>query len=128
MSLIKNHQEQGIVENTSVESEETSVHEPQHPMLKWKGPQKEEKRDHLEEYNEVQPFEDSEGLIGMLKRRAKQVYAGAKAAKKAFKKGSKIEKKKQKKKKAVKAKAKAEKAKEEAEKAAGSDESDSDSE
>ena len=36
---------------------------PQHPMLQWSGPSPESKRDHLEDYEEVQPFEESEGFM-----------------------------------------------------------------
>lgn len=45
--------------------EKKSDHLPQHPMLQWSAPSPEQKRDHLEDYKEVQPFEESEGFLDM---------------------------------------------------------------
>lgn len=60
MSFIK--KELNIVENAE-KVEEVSDHLPQHPMLQWSGPEPESKRDHLEDYEEVKPFEESEGFL-----------------------------------------------------------------
>ena len=124
-----------VVEENLPIPEPSEEHIPQHPMLQWDGPTAAPKRDHLEDYNEVQPFENAEGPIGWLRRKAGQAYAGAKAAKKAFSKGVSKEKGHQVKKKAAKAKVKAAKAQAKAveaqvkaDKAADSSDSDSDSE
>ena len=63
MSFIK--KELKIVEEVGEveEAEEVSYHAPQHPMLQWSGPERKSKRDHLEDYKEVKPFEESEGFL-----------------------------------------------------------------
>ena len=43
--------------------EKVSDHLPQHPMLQLSGPFTESKRDHLERYEEVHPFEKSESWM-----------------------------------------------------------------
>jgi len=43
--------------------EKVSDHLPQHPMLQLSGPFTESKRDHLERYEEVHPFEKSESYF-----------------------------------------------------------------
>jgi hypothetical protein len=60
MSLFK--KELNIVEKVE-KVEKVSDPLPQHPMLQWSGPSSESKRDHLEDYEEVQPFEESEGFM-----------------------------------------------------------------
>ena len=63
MSFI--NKELKIVENVeNVEKdEEVSYHLPQHPVLQWSGPEPKSKHDHLEDYKEVKPFEQSEGFL-----------------------------------------------------------------
>jgi len=65
MSFIK--KESNIVENELVS--EVSDYIPQHPMLQWSGQAAVPKRDHLEDYKEVRPFEESEGLWSDLKNK-----------------------------------------------------------
>ena len=59
---------------------------PQHPMLQYQI-QSEEKTDHLENYVEVNPFEDTENVFGDMFRSAKKKVS------KIFKKDKKTEKK-----------------------------------
>ena len=84
-------------------------HAPQHPMLKYTGPTAPAVRDHLEEYDEVRPFEESEGLKGWVKRKKKAFKAGIDSisgsmakAREAGKKAESIEATRQLKKKAAK--------------------------
>jgi|TARA_B110000977_G_scaffold154214_1_gene196012 hypothetical protein len=64
---------------------------PQHPMLHYKI-QSEEKTDHLENYVEVNPFEDTENVFGDMFRSAKKKIS--KIFKKDKKKDTKTDKKK----------------------------------
>tara|TARA_B110000091_G_scaffold93190_1_gene101679 strand:+ start:319 stop:639 length:321 start_codon:yes stop_codon:yes gene_type:complete len=61
--------------------EEEESYIPQHPMLQYKA-QAKEKTDHLVNYVEIDPFEDSENIFGDMYRSAKKKVT------KIFKKGS----------------------------------------
>ena len=71
-----------IYKKTSAEPVPANVqtdYVPQHPMLAFKGPKKIAIDDHLDEYSEVDPFEDSEGLMSGLKWMGKKARSAAKS-------------------------------------------------
>jgi len=86
-----------IYKKTSAEPVPANVqtdYVPQHPMLAFKGPKKVAATDHLCEYSEVDPFEDSEGLMSGLKWMGKKASSAAKSlgkkASKVYESGKKL--------------------------------------
>ena len=94
MSSIRRYNKDSEVSEISTAVEVPDDYVPKHPMLKFKGPKKVVTRDHLDEYNEVTPFEDSEGLMSGLKwlgdKAKKAAKSISKHASKAYESGKKM--------------------------------------
>lgn len=74
MSAIKRkNSEPKVVEQLSMPEN----YQPKHPMMAFQGVAPTPVADHLDEYREVRPFEDSEGLISGLKSIGKSIRGAA---------------------------------------------------
>lgn len=74
MSAIKRkNSEPKVVEQLSMPEN----YQPKHPMMAFQGVAPTPVADHLDEYREVRPFEDSEGLISGLKSIGKRIRGAA---------------------------------------------------
>lgn len=73
MSAIKRKNSEPKVEQLSMPEN----YQPKHPMMAFQGVAPAPVADHLDEYREVRPFEDSEGLISGLKSLGKSIRGAA---------------------------------------------------
>lgn len=90
MSRLKN-KTLAITEPTEDESEPTD-YVPQHPMTSFRHKAVQDESDHLSQYTEVHPFEDSEISMKGVKASAKRLAKGAKASAKKMLKARKYKK------------------------------------
>ena len=74
MSAIKRkHSDPKVVEQLSMPEN----YQPQHPMMAFQGTEAVHGPDHLDDYREVRPFEDSEGLMSGLRSIGKSIRGAA---------------------------------------------------
>tara|TARA_B100001559_G_scaffold304257_1_gene293556 strand:- start:98 stop:466 length:369 start_codon:yes stop_codon:yes gene_type:complete len=95
MSYLQNHSDVSVNENSETSAAPLD-YTPQHPMYSVHGSKPAQSEDHLDEYQEVDPFEGTEfsvgGLIKSVKKAAKSLKKKAKKAVKDIKKAVAVEK------------------------------------